>query len=320
MRQAQEAPELPEGIIEFFRQLPEYAATLISIGVVIGVALLLTLLVRRAVRRLMIRVAGDPRAVATTPEGKRAQTLGQVLRAGALFLIWLVTVLVALSQTGIDIAPVLAAAGIGGLAIGFGAQSLVKDVISGFFVLFEDQYHVGDIIEIVGVVGVVDRISLRTTVLRDLDGRRHVVPNGEIRVSSNHTKEFSRYLFDVPVPYEADVDETVQVVEDAFEELRDDENFGALILGPLTVMGVNAFGDSQVDVRMYIETVPGMQWMIGREFRRRIKLAYDAAGISVPYPHREVIIYQDGKEPVKKVRSPVARGKGEDGKGPAERR
>lgn len=291
------AEEVTEQITDVVTQIPQLTVTLIRVGIVIGIALLLTLLVRLFVRRFMRRVAGDRQSMDLTVEGKRAQTLGQVLRAGALFLIWIVALLLALQQAGINIGPILAAAGVGGLAIGFGAQSLVKDVIAGFFILLEDQYHVGDIIEIAGVFGVVDRITLRTTVLRDLDGRRHVVPNGEIRVSSNHTKEFSRYLFDLPVPYEADVDRTVELVQDVFEDMRHDPDYDGVILGPLNVMGVNNFGESQVDVRMFLETVPGLAFVVGREFRRRIKQAYDEIGISVPYPHREVIMYQEGKPP-----------------------
>jgi small conductance mechanosensitive channel len=177
-----------------------------------------------------------------------------------------------------------------GVALGFGAQTLVKDWIGGFFILLERQFDVGDWVEVANVDGTVEEVNLRSTVLRSLDGARHVVSNGEIQLSSNHTRGYSRYVFELPVPYEADLDTAVQVLRSAGEELRLDPTFRDLITGPIEVLGVDRYGESSVDVKAYIETVPGEHWRVGRELRGRLKLALDAAGIDIPFPHREIIM------------------------------
>jgi small-conductance mechanosensitive channel len=213
-----------------------------------------------------------------------------VLRGVVLAVVWTVAAITVLDQAGVQVAPILAAAGIAGIALGFGAQSLVKDILAGFFILMENQYDVGDVIAIAGVSGTVEAVNMRTTVLRSLDGSRHVVPNGEITVSSNMTKVYSRYLFVLPVPYEEDVDRPIAVLEEVAEELSQDPEFGPLMTGTVTVLGVDQYGDSSVDVKCYVETVPGEQWKVGRELRRRLKMALDERGIEIPYPRRELII------------------------------
>jgi small-conductance mechanosensitive channel len=204
-----------------------------------------------------------------------------------------------LGAAGVEIGPLIAAAGIGGIAIGFGAQSLVKDFFSGFFMVMERQFDVGDVVEVAGVGGVVESLGLRTTVVRSLDGSRHVVPNGEIRVTTNHTKEFSRYLVDLPVPYEHDTDEVAEIARRVTDEMRIDPRYAGSITAPVNVLGVDDYADSSVNVRMYLQTVPGRHWEIGREFRRRMKGALEDAGIGIPYPHREIIVKsEDGAVPV----------------------
>lgn len=220
---------------------------------------------------------------------KRALTISTLLRTTAIVIVWTVAALVILGVMGLPVTPLLAAAGVGGIAVGFGAQGLIKDVINGFFIVLERQYDVGDTIAIAGVGGTVERIDLRATVLRDIDGRRHVVPNGEVRVSTNLTHTLSRYSFTLPVPYEHDVDQAIEIAHAVANELRAGPD-GALITEPLHVLGVDDFGESSVDVRLYLETVPGRQWEVGREYRRRLKVALEAAGIAIPYPHREVIV------------------------------
>ncbi len=286
----QELPDLPGA-----EDIPGYIFILIRIGAVIGIALLLQWIIRLSIRRFVRKLGVEGMDAARAIEQKRTQTIAGVLRTASTALIWGLAVLLILGQIpGIDLGPLLAAAGIGGVAIGFGAQSLVRDVISGFFILLEDQYHVGDIVELAGVSGLVEKITLRTTVVRDLNGQRHVIPNGEVTVSSNFTSGFSRYLFDLPVPYEEDVDRAIGIVRAVADDMRKEPDFAGVMLGPLTVLGVDDYADSQVSVKMYIETMPGKQWETGREFRRRIKLAYDDAGISIPYPHRQIIVrYED---------------------------
>lgn len=266
--------------------LPDFAITLITIGAIVAGTYLLTRLIRRGITRALERRVPE----ATTLADKRAQTMGAVLQAAVTAVLWTVAALLVLSEAGINIGPLIAAAGIGGVALGFGAQNLVRDVIAGFFVLFEDQYHVGDVVRIAGVAGRVEKVTLRTTVLRDLNGEAHTVPNGEIAVTTNLTKDFSRYVVDLPVPYDQDVDHVVAMVREVAEELRRDPAYAGSMLGPLEVLGVDSYGESQVVVKVYLETIPGKQWEVGREFRRRVKRSYDEHGISVPYPHREVIL------------------------------
>ncbi|MFQ5875031.1 MAG: mechanosensitive ion channel family protein, partial [Dehalococcoidia bacterium] len=193
-----------------------------------------------------------------------------------------------LGQLGLQIGPILAGVGIIGLAVGFGAQSLVKDVINGFFLLLENRYRVGDVIRAAGVAGRVESITLRVTTLRDLEGRVHVIPNGQIETLTNFTKDWSRALLDIGVAYKEDVDEVMAVLREVSEELRQDEGFKEFIVEPLTILGVEAFGDSEVTIRMFFTTQPLKQWDVAREFRRRVKKAFDEQGIEIPFPHRTI--------------------------------
>jgi moderate conductance mechanosensitive channel len=269
--------------------VPESADQLIRIAAILIGGGLLAWLARWAIGRFEQRIAS---ADSHRPDQslQRARTLSGVLRAVAVIVIWVVAVIMALEAAGVAIGPLIAAAGIGGIAIGFGAQSLVKDFFSGFFMVMERQLDVGDVVEVAGVQGAVETLGLRTTVVRSLDGSRHVVPNGEIRVTTNHTKEFSRYLIDLPVPYERDTDEVARIAGEVVERMRAETRFRGVILGPATILGVDDYADSSVNLRMYLETQPGKQWEAGREFRRRMKAALEQAGIGIPYPHREVIV------------------------------
>jgi small conductance mechanosensitive channel len=174
------------------------------------------------------------------------------------------------------------------LAVGFGAQTLVKDMISGFFILLEDQYSLGDAIETAGVSGVVEKVNLRTTILRDIHGTVHIVPNGDIRVVSNKTKEWSRAVLEIGVGYGEDPDRVIKVLEGIGVEMRDDPVYGALLLETPTVPGVEAFTDSAVVIRMMARTLPLKQWDVARELRRRIKHRFDAEKIEIPFPQRTI--------------------------------
>ncbi|MFN8108657.1 MAG: mechanosensitive ion channel [Thermoleophilia bacterium] len=198
-------------------------------------------------------------------------------------MIWTVVLISAMQVLGVLVGPLLAAAGIGGFVLGFGAQTLVRDVVAGFNILLEHQHDVGDEVALGDVEGTVEAISLRTTAVRGLDGARHVVANGEVRVSTNRTRLYSRYLLVLPLPYTQDIDAAVEVARAAAAELREDPDLGPDILGDLRVLGVDAFGERSVDVKMYIETRPGRQHAVGRELRRRIKLAMDREGIVMPH-------------------------------------
>jgi small conductance mechanosensitive channel len=219
---------------------------------------------------------------------KRARTLGSVVRNVTTALVTGVAVLMVLRELRVDIAPVLAGAGIVGLAVGFGAQTLVRDIISGFFLILEDQVRVGDVAAINGTGGLVEAINLRTIVLRDAEGTVHVFPNGSIATLANRSKDFSYYVIDVSVAYNEDSDRVADVVRETAGELQQDPQFAPFILEPLEVMGLDAFGDSAMILKVRIKTMPLKQWVVGRELRRRLKKAFDAAGIEIPFPQRVV--------------------------------
>ena len=223
---------------------------------------------------------------------KRVQTLGNILRHALLIIILLVGSLMILGELGIQLGPLLATAGIGAVDIGFGAQSLVKDVISGFFILLENQYGIGDVIQVAGVSGLVESLTLRRTVLRDLEGRVHTIPNGEIKIVSNLSKEWSRSVLDLAISYREDVDRVIDLLSQIGKELEAEEPYKSAILESLQVLGVEKFGESELILRMMVKTVPLKQWDVGRELRRRIKVRFDENGIQIPYPHR-VLLWGD---------------------------
>jgi small conductance mechanosensitive channel len=263
---------------------------------IVGAVLVALWLFRAVIRRVQMILAG----VAPTPEqAKRAATLTQILRDVVVVAVTVIGAMLVLAEIGIDLKPILAAAGIGGLAIGFGAQSVVKDVISGFFLLLENQVRVGDVVNIGGTGGLVEAITLRTIVLRDLAGNVHIIPHGGVAQVTNMTKDYSRYVFDVGVAYREDTDEVIQVLKEIGEGLRQDADFASDILEPLEILGVDKFADSAVIIKCRITTKPIQQWRVGREMNRRIKKTFDARGIEIPFPH--VTLYwgaaKDGSAP-----------------------
>ena len=223
-------------------------------------------------------------------QAKRARTLGSLIRNVALALIGGISTLMILRELGVDITPVLAGAGVVGLAVGFGAQTLVRDVISGFFLILEDQVRVGDVAAINGQGGLVEAINLRTIALRDFDGTVHVFPNGAITTLANRSKDFSFYVIDVGIAYQEDPDRVMSALATVGAELQADDRFGPHILAPLEVVGVDAFADSAVQLKMRIKTVPLKQWEVGRELRRRILKAFRDLDIEIPFPHRVLMM------------------------------
>lgn len=232
---------------------------------------------------------------------KRMNTLSGLLSTTLSVMIYVVGFLMILSQLGIQIGPVLAAAGVAGIAIGFGAQTLVKDLISGFFILMEDQVRVGDVVNVAGIGGLVEAVNLRTTRLRDLEGRVHIIPNGSIEVATNFTKDWSRALVEIGVAYKENVDHVIEVLNEVGEGLKNDEAFSDFIVEPLTILGVDSFGESSVNIRMFFKTKPLKQWDVAREFRKRIKRAFDEKGIEIPFPHRTLYIGEGKSKGVLKV-------------------
>jgi small-conductance mechanosensitive channel len=278
---------MPESLIgQFMNRSLEWLSTSGLRVLVIGCAMmvLLAILKRATVRfrRLYEGTLPSPAQV------KRADTLTHVVSDVARVVILAVGGMMLLSEVGVNLGPLLAAAGLGGLAIGFGGQSLVKDVISGFFILLEDSIRVGDVVEVAGVGGVVEELKLRTITLRDLSGNVHIVPNGVIDKVKNMTKDYSFYLFNVGVAYREDVDEVMAVLKSIAEEVRADPAFQDDILEPLEMLGVDQFADSAVVIKCRIKTLPIKQWRVGREINRRIKKTFDAKGIEIPFPHHTI--------------------------------
>jgi len=230
---------------------------------------------------------------------RRVQTLSGGITTGAAIVIPIIALLMILSEVGVSVTPLLATAGVAGIAIGFGAQSFIKDIISGTFILMEDQYKKGDVVKVGGIAGLVEDLNLRRTVLRDLDGIVHSIPNSEVVTASNYTKEYSRVNIDVPVAYGTDLDRAMEIINRVGQEMGQDKTFGPMIRSAPRTLGVNKFGDSGIDIKVLGDTKPIMQWDVGREFRRRVKRAFDEEGVEIPWPHVKLYFGgQQGEAPV----------------------
>ena len=216
---------------------------------------------------------------------RRVQTLSSALATVAAVLLVLVAAFMVLSELGVDVTPLLATAGVAGIAVGFGAQSLIKDIVTGMFILSEDQYNKGDIVRVSGITGLVEDVTLRRTILRDLDGIVHSIPNGEITTASNYTKQYARINLEVPVAYGEDLDHCIDVINRIGLEMYKDPAWSPKIRSAPQSLGVNKFGDSGIDIKVLGDTKPMMQWEVSREFRRRIKNAFDQENIEIPWPH-----------------------------------
>ncbi len=222
----------------------------------------------------------------------RVKTLLPIIRNVVLIVFAVMFGLVLLSEIGINVTPLLAGAGVIGVAFGFGAQTMVKDFLSGFTIVLEDLVRVGDVATLGGCTGVIERITLRKVQLRDLAGIVYTIPFSEITTIQNLTKDYSYYVMDIGVTYNVDTDRVVEVLKEVDEDLRKDSEYGPLILEPLEILGVDQFADSAVVIKARIKTPPIRQWYVGREFNRRMKHAFDRAGIEIPFPQRTVTVLQ----------------------------
>jgi small conductance mechanosensitive channel len=243
----------------------------------------------------------------TTLRERRGRTISQLLRSVGRIVVFAIALLLTFNVF-IDIGPILAGAGILGLAVSFGAQSLVKDIISGFFILFENQFAIGDVIEAGGKGGVVEKMTMRVVVLRDLKGVMHVIPNSEIKVVSNMTRGWSRAVLDVGVGYEEDVDRALAVVRDEAALFSADKEWIPQLDGPVEVPGIESLADSAIVIRSLIKTQPGSQWNAAREFRRRLKIRFDRENIESPFPQRSVHVHVDDSTPDRHLRAAGAAG------------
>jgi len=256
-----------------------------------GLRVLLIILVAYALVRmtsLLVRRFEHEMSVGTNLDalerGKRARTLGSVVHKVTTALIVGIAMLMVLGEFGVNIAPVLTGAGIAGLAVGFGAQTLVRDIISGFFLILENQVRVGDAAGINGTDGVVEAINLRTIVLRDIEGTVHVFPNGAINTLANRSKDFSYYVVDLSVSYYDDTDRVAATIREVGDSLQTDPAFGSSILAPIEILGVDAFGEWAITMKARIKTMPLKQWEVGRELRRRLIKAFERNGFAIPFP------------------------------------
>ncbi len=268
------------------------AAWLLTSGLRILLIVILTLAALKFAQLLSNRIF----KLAKLEDGekiKRMDTLSSVIRYVLVISIIIVAFIMVLGEFGIEIGPIIAAAGIVGLAVGFGAQSLVQDVISGFFILLEDQIRVGDVVQIGDKGGLVERLNLRMIILRDMSGNVHFIRNGQIQVVTNMTKDYSRYVYDIGVAYREDVDHVIEVIKAVDEELRANPAFGTDILEPIEILGLDKFADSAVVIKARTKTKPIKQWSVAREFNRLLKKRFDAEGIEIPFPHVTLYMGED---------------------------
>ena len=257
----------------------------------IALVLLAAFVLIRLLRRLTTKV-GAKVSQETTPMRalQRTETLTRVLSSAGIVVIWVISAFYILSALGANLAPLLASVGIIGLAVGFGAQNLVRDVVSGFFILLEDQYGVGDIIEINQVAsGKVETLTLRVTGMRALDGTMHYIANGEITHIANRSKDWSRAVIDVGVAYKENSDKVRNTLERVADGAKSDSEIGRAMYSTPEILGVEMLGEYEVTWRMIVDTKPGKQWDVGRQLREQIKVAFDEDNIEIPFPHRVMI-------------------------------
>jgi len=283
-----------------------------AVVLILLTAWVLQRLARRAIRRFVGRVrheqeSGQRRAAITSTLGlldetalnrrvQRTEALGTLLASVAGAVIWAIAGLMALDRLGLNLGPLLAGAGVVGIAVGFGAQTLVRDLLSGVFMLIEDQFGVGDVIDVGEASGTVESISLRITRLRSVDGIVWHVPNGEIRRVGNQSQQWSRALLDVPAPYTADLSAVITLIQDVADRMAADPAWSDRIVSPPEVWGVERFDADAVAIRTVVTTRPLEQWAVSRELRHRLKRAFDDAGLEIPFPQRTLWLRQDDRE------------------------
>jgi small conductance mechanosensitive channel len=218
----------------------------------------------------------------------RSETLAGVIARTVSFIVWIVVFMMILSVLGINIAPILAAVGLAGLAVGFAAQNIIRDYFHGFFIIMEDWFRVGEVATIAGETGLVVDMGLRRTTLRDLNGTMHIVPNGKIELASNMARDWARINLDISVSYNENLDKVIQVINAICQQLKDDSDWGSDLLTTPKVERVNNLGDSGIDIKILGDTKPGRQWALTGELRKRLKGRFDEEGIEIPWPHTKV--------------------------------
>lgn len=250
----------------------------------IAVIYIVALFVVRYLTKRFVRLVEEEGRTTPDEREKRAKTIMSVINTASTILLGIFAAFMVLREFGINITPLLTGAGIVGIAVGFAAQSIIKDFVQGFFILAENQLRVGDVVEVAGHVGTVERITMRTTRLRSLEGHVHMVPNGEISIVENMTHGWSRALVDIGVAYKEDLERVISVIENTAFQLREEPHFKKLIMDDPEVLGVQELGDSAITIRLMLKTLPMRQWEIKRELYKRLKARFDQEGISIPFP------------------------------------
>jgi small conductance mechanosensitive channel len=269
--------------------------SMLVIFILAFILLKMTNILLRRLKPLMLKRMESGTDLEISEMEKRLDTLLGILRSVIKLVVWLMIAMLFLRKLGIDVAPIIAGAGIVGLAVGFGAQELVRDFITGFFMLLENQVREGDVAIVNGTGGLVEHVGMRTIVLRDLAGVVHVFQNGKVNTLSNMTKKWSAMVFDIGVAYKEDPDKVVAVIQQVADELQADPEFKNKILEPIEIFGVDKFGDSAVIIKARFKTKPIEQWGVGRAFNRRLKKAFDDQNIEIPFPHRTIYWGEDIK-------------------------
>ena len=290
--------ELQYTIAQGASNVIEFSVTQIAL-IILG-AIVIQWIINRYIGRIITKVVKSHKYESRKVERQREQTLISILRTASAVVIWVIALLLILAALNVNIAALATGAGLIGVVVGFGAQNTIKDFLAGLFIIAENQYRVGDIITISGRSGVVESISIRITRLRDLDGQLHIVPNGQIDVVTNMTFEFANANVDVGVSYDSDIDKVARIVNDVGKKMAGDKDWEKSIIEPIEFLRVDNFGDSAITIKALGRVVPGMQWDVTGEFRRRLKIAFDQNGIEIPFPQRVLHMIPEQKSAPKK--------------------
>jgi len=275
-------------IIEYIQERPELEL-LLTITLIVAAGLIVKWIAMRGSSNFIRRAIRLHKYKTSKDEKQREDTLISIVHTGIGLVVWIMVAFFILGAFGFDILPLIAGAGVIGVALAFGAQSLVKDFFASLFILGENQYRVGDVLQVnQGVAGLVERITLRMTVLRDLDGKVHYIPNGSIELATNMTMEFAQVDLNIGVAYSSDIDQVEQIINKVGKDIYEDKKWEGVILEPAHMLRVDSFGDSAITVKIVCKTAPIRQWEVKSEILRKIKKAFDKEGIEIPFPQRVI--------------------------------
>ena len=260
----------------------------LTVVVIVAVTVIGLVIVKRVLRKLIVARIPKIREEKEDELARRSETVAGAVTQTVSFVVWIVALLTILSELGVNIAPVLATVGVAGLAVGFASQNLIRDYLHGFFILMEDWYRVGEVAIVAGIGGLVVDINLRRTVLRDLDGVMHIIPNNKIEMVSNVTRDWARINLNVAVAYGEDLDRVIKIMTEVGSQMKEDPVFGPDLISAPRVEGVDKLGESGIEIKVLAETKAMTHWGLTRELRKRLKVRFDQEGIEIPWPHAKV--------------------------------